>query len=115
MPAESYAQKIEEQLGEAWLARIYRERILKLRTRSYHFENARPAARVDVRRGNRAPVLPEEGQVGRESATKGKQQSDLNAHLVKGIRGEEVAPLRSFRRGVLGLDHVPFELDMTPA
>jgi len=45
---ESHAQLIQEQLGESWLPRIYRERILKLRTRSYHFENARPAARVDV-------------------------------------------------------------------
>jgi hypothetical protein len=45
---ESHAQLIQEQLGESWLPRIYRERILKLRTRSYHFENARPAARVDI-------------------------------------------------------------------
>jgi len=45
---ESHAQLIQDQLGESWLPRIYRERILKLRTRSYHFENARPAARVDV-------------------------------------------------------------------
>jgi len=44
--AESYAQKIQKQLGETWLPRIYRERILKLRTRSYHFENAKPSERV---------------------------------------------------------------------
>ena len=48
MPLESYAQLIQEQLGESWLPRIYRERILKLRTRSYHFESAKPAARVDI-------------------------------------------------------------------
>ena len=48
MPAESYDQKIEEQLGETWLPRIYRDRILKLRTRSYHFENAKPSARVVI-------------------------------------------------------------------
>ena len=48
MPAESHAQLIEEQLGESWLPRIYRERILKLRTRSYHFESAKPAPRVDI-------------------------------------------------------------------
>ena len=48
MPAESYAQKIEEQLGEAWLPRIYREHILKLRTRSYQFENAKPTERVVI-------------------------------------------------------------------
>ena len=48
MPAEHYAQKIQEQLGETWLPRIYRERILKLRTRSYEFENAKPSASVDI-------------------------------------------------------------------
>ena len=48
MQAESYVQRIQEQLGEAWLPRIYRERILKLRTRSYHFDSAKPSARVVV-------------------------------------------------------------------
>ena len=48
MPVESYAQKIQEQLGETWLPRIYRERILKLRTRSYHFENAKSSERVVI-------------------------------------------------------------------
>lgn len=48
MPLESYAQIIQEKLGESWLPRIYRERILKLRTRSYHFESAKPAPRVEV-------------------------------------------------------------------
>ena len=42
------AQKIQQQLGEAWLPRIYRERILRLRTRSYHFETQNPAARVVI-------------------------------------------------------------------
>ncbi|HKS07985.1 MAG TPA: hypothetical protein VJS13_00435 [Pyrinomonadaceae bacterium] len=37
MTVEACAQQIRELLGEAWLPRIYRERILKLRTRSYHF------------------------------------------------------------------------------
>lgn len=48
MPAEDYARKITEQLGESWLPRIYRERILKLRTRSYHFETANGSARVVI-------------------------------------------------------------------
>ena len=48
MPAETHAQIIQDQLGESWLPRIYRERILKLRTRSYHFESAKPAARVEI-------------------------------------------------------------------
>jgi len=45
---ESYVEIIQEQLGESWLPRIYRERILKLRTRSYHFESAKPQARVEI-------------------------------------------------------------------
>ena len=48
MSLESHAQPIQEQLGESWLPRIYRERILKLRTRSYHFDSDKPAARVDI-------------------------------------------------------------------
>lgn len=38
MSVEACARQIRELLGDAWLSRIYRERILKLRTRSYHFE-----------------------------------------------------------------------------
>jgi len=45
---DSYAQEIQKQLGEAWLPRIYRERILKLRTRSYQFENAKPSERIVI-------------------------------------------------------------------
>ena len=37
MTVEACAQQIRERLGETWLPRIYRDRILKLRTRSYHF------------------------------------------------------------------------------
>lgn len=48
MPAETYANKIQQQLGETWLPRIYRERILKLRTRSYQFANDKPSARVVI-------------------------------------------------------------------
>jgi len=40
--AESYAQRIRGNLGETWLPRIYRDRILRLRTRSYHFEATNP-------------------------------------------------------------------------
>jgi hypothetical protein len=46
--AERYAQQIQEKLGETWLPRIYRERILRLRTRSYHFEAANPKARIVI-------------------------------------------------------------------
>ena len=48
MPAEEYAHKIQEQLGETWLPRIYRERILKLRTRSYHFDSVKGRPRVEI-------------------------------------------------------------------
>jgi hypothetical protein len=48
VPAEDYAQKIQEELGHTWLPRIYRERILKLRTRSYHFDNAKTSARIVI-------------------------------------------------------------------
>jgi hypothetical protein len=45
---ENAAQNIQQQLGETWLPRIYRERILKLRTRSYHFDSAKPSARIEI-------------------------------------------------------------------
>lgn len=48
MTIEDSAQKIQQQLGETWLPRIYRERILKLRTRSYDFENPNPSARAVI-------------------------------------------------------------------
>ena len=48
MSLESHAQLVQEQLGESWLPRIYRERILKLRTRSYHFDSAKSAIRVEI-------------------------------------------------------------------
>jgi hypothetical protein len=46
--AESHARQIQEKLGETWLPRIYRDRILRLRTRSYHFETANPKARIVI-------------------------------------------------------------------
>jgi hypothetical protein len=45
---EACAQQIRELLGEAWLPRIYGERILKLRTRSYHFETANTPKRIVI-------------------------------------------------------------------
>jgi len=35
--ATAYLEQIATQLGDAWLPRIYRERILKMRTRAYDF------------------------------------------------------------------------------
>ena len=48
MPAEDLVQIIQQQLGETWLPRIYRERIRKLRTRSYHFDKISASARVVI-------------------------------------------------------------------
>jgi len=36
---EDLARLIRNELGESWLPLIYRDRVLKLRTRSYHFES----------------------------------------------------------------------------
>jgi hypothetical protein len=48
LTVEACARQIRERLGEAWLARIYRERILKLRTRSYHFDSAGIPTRIVI-------------------------------------------------------------------
>ena len=48
MAVEEVAKHIQEELGESWLPRIYRERVLKLRTRSYHFENLTPVRSVNI-------------------------------------------------------------------
>lgn len=48
MTVEACAQQIRKRLGEAWLPLIYRERILKLRTRSYHFELAGIPKRIVI-------------------------------------------------------------------
>jgi len=46
--ATEYAQEIQNELTEHWVPRIYRDRILKLRTRSYHFGGLKPRARVEI-------------------------------------------------------------------
>ena len=44
--AEECVERVEAEMTESWLPRIYRERILKMRTRAYHFppfaKNAQP-------------------------------------------------------------------------
>jgi hypothetical protein len=45
---EDLARNIQQQLGDSWLPRIYHDRVLRLRTRSYHFEGLKPAASVDI-------------------------------------------------------------------
>jgi hypothetical protein len=46
--AAEYAAQIKAELGEAWLPHIYRERIRKLRTRSYNFEGLKKNSRVET-------------------------------------------------------------------
>ncbi len=48
MTAAEYARQIQAELEEYWLPLIYRDRILKLRTRSYQFGRLNHRARVDI-------------------------------------------------------------------
>ena len=48
MAVEDLAKEIQSELGESWLPVIYRDRVLILRTRSYHFENLKPSKKVGV-------------------------------------------------------------------
>ena len=48
MTIAACAEQIRDRLGDAWLPRIYRERILKLRTRGYHFEIATVPKRIVI-------------------------------------------------------------------
>src|SRR5712692_9079106 len=42
--AAKYVEQIEAQLGDEWMGRIYRERILNMRTRAYEFASIRNGA-----------------------------------------------------------------------
>lgn len=46
--ATNQAAAIKDSLGDMWLPRIYRERILRLRTRSHHLEVPGRAAAVEI-------------------------------------------------------------------
>ena len=46
MTVDECVQQIRERLGDAWLPRIYRDRVRKLRTRSYHFAGAGAPKRI---------------------------------------------------------------------
>jgi hypothetical protein len=48
MKAEEYAGQVIAALNEAWLPHIYRQRIRKMRTRSYHFEGLTNKTRVEI-------------------------------------------------------------------
>jgi hypothetical protein len=68
--AEEIAQQVRTALGISWLPNIYRERVLKIRTRSYHFDTAVTSkkARIDIQHsllgvelkiGNRRLLCPD--------------------------------------------------------
>lgn len=46
--ASSYVEEIKETLGDTWLPRIYRERILQMRTRSHSLPNSIKAPRIEI-------------------------------------------------------------------
>src|SRR6266581_4053383 len=46
--AAEYVEQIEAQLGDEWMGRIYREQILKMRTRAYEFASLRKAATPEI-------------------------------------------------------------------
>ena len=48
MTAEDLAKRIQDELGESWIPRLYRDRILKLRTRSYNFDYLKPSGRIAI-------------------------------------------------------------------
>jgi hypothetical protein len=57
---EDLAKRIKNELGEIWLPRIYRDRVLKLRTRSYHFDSLKGSVAIQH------PLLGVELKVGRK-------------------------------------------------
>ena len=68
MTAQDYAEQVISELKESWLPSIYRERILKTRTRSYHFGTlaARPQVAiqhtllgVELKVGRRRMLCPD--------------------------------------------------------
>lgn len=46
--SDALAARVREELGETWMPFIYRETILKMRTRAHKVEPARKGARVEV-------------------------------------------------------------------
>lgn len=45
---EEYVERIETAMGTSWLPAIYRERILKMRTRAYHFPALSKQAKPEI-------------------------------------------------------------------
>jgi hypothetical protein len=68
MTAEECLQEVKNELGSTWLPNIYRDRILKMRTRSYYFEGTRKGSRIEIQHtllgvelkvGNRRLLCPD--------------------------------------------------------
>jgi hypothetical protein len=45
---KDYADKIQTELGEYWLPKIYQDRVLKLRTRAYQFDNVKRGVWIEI-------------------------------------------------------------------
>ncbi len=48
MTAEEYAAQVKAELAETWLPHIYRQRIRRMRTRSYSFEGLTGKTQVEI-------------------------------------------------------------------
>jgi hypothetical protein len=48
LTTEEYAAQVRAELGESWLAHIYSQRILNIRTRSYHFPPIKQNVRIEI-------------------------------------------------------------------
>src|SRR2546430_316380 len=46
--AAKYVEEIEREMGDSWLPRIYRERVLSLRTRAYEFPARAKNAKAEI-------------------------------------------------------------------
>jgi hypothetical protein len=46
--AQEYADRIQEELGEFWLPRVYQDQVLRLRTRPYQFANVNSSAPIQI-------------------------------------------------------------------
>ncbi len=46
--AADYLEQIKQQLGDSWLPQVYRERVLKSRTRAYQFPPLSANARIEI-------------------------------------------------------------------
>ena len=48
MTVEEYAEQVKSELADTWLPILYRDRILKMRTRSYNFSELKRKPRIEI-------------------------------------------------------------------